>query len=88
VGPGGLDLTIDDNPENTKWDVSCTAPDPSEPGGVWQGHGEKCLASDGSKGDCSQLSTKAPTSQPPQNPSGGPSPTPSPQQPSPSPSPT
>jgi hypothetical protein len=86
VGPGGLDLTIDDNPENTKWEVSCTASDPSEPGGVWQGQGEKCLASDGSEGDCSRPSTKPPTSKPPQEPSASPSSTPSPQTPSPSPS--
>jgi hypothetical protein len=36
-------LDLDPSPAGAKWDVRCTAPDPSQPGGVWVGHGTAAL---------------------------------------------
>ena len=32
-------LNLDPSPVGAKWDVKCTAPDASQPGGVWVGQG-------------------------------------------------
>lgn len=43
--PHEVSWSLDVNPEpvGTRWDMRCTVPDPSQPGGVWIGHGSAAL---------------------------------------------
>ena len=54
-------LDMDPAPVGAKWDVQCTAPDSSQPGGVWEGHGTAALGQFPTSTPATPTPTPAPT---------------------------